>query len=81
MLNKIAISDVIYFAFNAIINECKDHHAFIGTDYCPICGKPVMDTWSRVVGFYEPRRAYSAARKRERDARKWYHYANERLEL
>jgi anaerobic ribonucleoside-triphosphate reductase len=50
MLNKIAISDVIYFAFNAVINECKDHHAFIGTDYCPICGKPVMDTWSRVVG-------------------------------
>jgi ribonucleoside-triphosphate reductase len=50
MLNKIAISDVIYFAFNAVINECKDHHAFIGTDYCPICGKPVMDTWTRVVG-------------------------------
>ena len=81
MLNKIAISDVIYFAFNAVINECENHHVFIGTSHCPICNKPISDTWSRVVGFYEPRRTYSAARKKERDARKWYHYANERLEL
>jgi hypothetical protein len=34
-----------------------------------------------VYKVYEPRRAYSSERKRERDARKWYHYANERLEL
>ena len=50
MLNKIAISDVIYFAFNAIINECKNHHVFIGTDHCPTCGEPTSDTWSRIVG-------------------------------
>ena len=34
-----------------------------------------------VYKVYEPRSAYSAARKKERDARKWYHYANDRLEL
>ena len=81
MLNKIAISDVIYFAFNAVINECENHHVFIGYSHCPICNSPIIDTWTRVVGFYEPRRSYSTDRKRERDARKWYKYANERLEL
>lgn len=81
MLNKIAISDVIYFAFNSIINECEDHHGFVGTDICPICGKPVFDTYTRIVGFLEPRRTYSSVRKRERDARQWYKYANNKLEI
>lgn len=81
MLNKIAISDVIYFAFNSIINECENHHGFVGTDICPICGKPVFDTYTRIVGFLEPRRTYSSVRKRERDARQWYKYANNKLEI
>ena len=36
MLNKIAQAGVIYFAFNTRINECKNHHGFVGTDHCPV---------------------------------------------
>ena len=50
MLNKIAQAGVIYFAFNTRINECEDHHGFVGTDICPTCGKPVFDTYQRIVG-------------------------------
>jgi ribonucleoside-triphosphate reductase len=75
MLNMIAQSGVIYFAFNTRINECKNHHGFVGTDVCPICGEPVFDTYQRIVGFLEPVRTYSKDRKREFSTRKWYEYA------
>lgn len=75
MLNKIAQSGVIYFAFNTRINECEDHHGFVGTDVCPVCGKPVFDTYQRIVGYLVPTRAYSKDRFREFTTRRWYEYA------
>ena len=72
MLNQIALQNVIYFAFNTRINECKNHHGFVGTDICPICGEGVFDTYQRIVGFLEPVRSYSKDRKREFFTRKWY---------
>lgn len=72
MLNYIASMNVIYFAFNTRINECENHHGFVGTETCPHCGKPVMDTWQRIVGFFEPVRHYSKDRKREFAERQWY---------
>ena len=76
MLNKIAQSGVIYFAFNTRINECKNHHGFIGTDICPVCGEPVFDTYQRIVGYLVPSRAYSKDRFKEFNTRKWYDYAD-----
>ena len=75
MLNKIAKSGVIYFAFNTRINECDNHHGFVGTDICPTCGHGVEDTYQRIVGFLEPVRSYSKDRKREFSTRQWYDYA------
>lgn len=75
MLNKIAQSGVIYFAFNTRINECKNHHGFVGTDHCPECGEPVFDTYQRIVGYLVPSRAYSKDRFREFTTRQWYTYA------
>lgn len=75
MLNKIAREGVIYFAFNSKINECKNHHGFVGTDRCPVCGEPVYDTYQRVVGYLTPSRSYSKDRFREFNARRWYDYA------
>lgn len=75
MLNKIALSGVIYFAFNTRINECKNHHGFVGTDHCPVCGEPVYDTYQRIVGYLVPSRAYSKDRFREFNTRQWYSYA------
>lgn len=75
MLNKIAQAGVIYFAFNTRINECKNHHGFVGTDHCPICGEPVHDTYQRIVGYLVPSRSYSKDRFKEFTSRKWYSYA------
>ena len=75
MLNYIATTGVIYFCFNTRINVCEDRHAFVGTDTCPICGKPVYDTYQRVVGFLTPSKAYSKDRKKEFSAREWFETA------
>lgn len=75
VLNKIAQAGVIYFAFNTKICECEDHHGFVGTDICPTCGKPVFDTYQRIVGYLVPTRAYSKDRFREFKTRNWYQYA------
>lgn len=76
MLNHIAQQGVIYFAFNTRINECKNHHGFVGTDHCPVCGEPVFDTYQRIVGYLVPTRSYSKERKREFNTRQWYDYAS-----
>lgn len=72
MLNYVASQGVIYFAFTTKINVDEDKHAFIGTSTCPICGKPVVDTYQRVVGFYTPVSSYQKIRRRESAARKYY---------
>lgn len=77
MLNEIAISNVIYFAFNTRINECKNHHGFVGTDICPECGEGIYDTYQRIVGYLVPTRNYSKDRFREFNTRQWYNYAKE----
>ena len=71
MLNYVASQGVIYFAFTTKISVCKDKHAFISEPYCPVCGEPIADTYSRVVGFYTPTSSYQKIRKREFDKRKW----------
>lgn len=72
MLNYLAKNKVIYFAFNSKINECEHHHGFVGTDICPECGGPVIDTYQRIVGYLVPSRNYSSARKKEFSKRQWY---------
>lgn len=72
MLNYVASQGVIYFAFTTKISVCADKHAFMGTKTCPTCGKPIADTYARVVGFYTPVSSYQAIRKQEFNQRKWY---------
>lgn len=76
MLNYVASHGVIYFAFTTKISICEDRHAFIGTDECPVCGKPIFDTYGRVVGFYVPTSSYQNIRKKEFDKRQWYDAAS-----
>lgn len=75
MLNYIALKNVIYFAFNTRINECKNHHGFVGSNVCPTCGEPVFDTYQRIVGYLVPTRNYSKDRFKEFNTRRWYEYA------
>lgn len=72
MLNYVASQGVIYFAFTTKINVCEYKHASIGTSNCPICDKPIVDQYARVVGFYTPVSGYQRIRKNEFNHRKWY---------
>ena len=76
MLNYVAKNGVIYFAFTTKISVCEDKHAFIGTNTCPKCGKPIADQYARVVGFYTPVSSYQKIRKREFNHRRWYDVLN-----
>lgn len=71
MLNHIAKSGVIYFAYNIKTSVCEEGHGFFG-DICPSCGKSVKDVFSRIVGYLVPTQSYSKERKQEFDKRKWF---------
>lgn len=71
MLNYVAAMGVIYFAFTTKISVCENRHAFISEKNCPQCGKPISDTYARVVGFYVPVSSYQKIRKMEFDRRRW----------
>ena len=71
MLNYVAAMGVIYFAFTTKISVCKNKHAFISEQTCPVCGEPIADTYARVVGFYVPTSGYQEIRRAEFDKRRW----------
>lgn len=71
MLNKVADSGVVYFAFCTRINSCVNNHGFYG-DVCPVCGEPVKTSWQRIVGFLTPCTTYSKERKEEFKLRDWF---------
>lgn len=71
MLNDIANSGVIYFAYNPKLSLCEDGHTFFGNT-CPICGKPKVDEATRIVGYLVPRSTYSKERNEECGNRMWY---------
>lgn len=75
VLQNIAQSNVMYFAFNSKINVCKNRHGFVGTDICPICGERVYDTYQRIVGYLVPTKSYSKDRFKEFNTRRWYEYS------
>ena len=71
VLNRVADARVTYFAFNLRISACEHNHGFYG-ETCPICGKPKVTTYQRVVGFLTPERTYSKERKEEFQMRDWF---------
>lgn len=75
VLNKVADAGVTYFAFNLRISACESNHGFYG-DVCPVCGKPKVTTYQRIVGFLTPERTYSKERKEEFKLRDWFDLNN-----
>lgn len=71
VLNKVADAGVTYFAFNLRISACESNHGFYG-EVCPVCGKPKITTYQRIVGFLTPERTYSKERKEEFKLRDWF---------
>lgn len=71
MLNHIAESGVIYFAFNVKIPICKQGHCFFGT-VCPKCGGEVADTVQRTVGYLRPTSDFTKEKQREAAEKVWF---------
>lgn len=71
MLNYIAKSGIIYFAYNIKTSVCENEHGFFGS-ICPVCNLPVKDVYSRVVGYLSPVSSWSKERKKEFSERTWF---------
>lgn len=80
-LNWIAKQGLTYSALTTKISACEDNHGFFGNT-CPICGKPAVTTYARIVGFYTATGitpdgketsygSWSTARKEEFKLREW----------
>ena len=59
-----AESGVVYFAVNYQLNKCAHGHMSVGRDAaCPVCGGPITDTYTRVVGFLTNTKHWSKTRR------------------
>lgn len=43
---------VVYWAVNYALHRCEDDHVFVSGETCPVCGKGIHHTTTRVVGFF-----------------------------
>jgi ribonucleoside-triphosphate reductase len=52
LIKNAAKMGVIYFAINYNIQECEEGHMSVGKeDICVVCGKEIVNNFTRVVGF------------------------------
>ena len=52
LIETCARRGVVYFAINYVLQECEEGHMSVGNvNTCPICGKPIIGKYTRVVGF------------------------------
>lgn len=80
LVNMIAKSGVVYFAFNTRISVCKLSHSFFG-DKCPECGGDKVDEYLRIVGYLVPRSSYNKIRKNyEYGKRQFYKFGDGTLQ-
>lgn len=65
LIRHAAAEGVVYFAVNYALNRCADGHMSVGhkVDACPVCGKPITDVFTRVVGFLTNTKHWNAARR------------------
>lgn len=65
LITHSAKAGVIYFAINYVLNRCSNHHMSVSrmSKTCPICGSPIVDTFSRVVGFLTNTKCWNKTRR------------------
>lgn len=64
LIHHAAASGAVYFAVNYQINRCAQGHMTVGrNDACPTCGAPVIDTFTRVVGFLTNTKHWNKTRR------------------
>jgi ribonucleoside-triphosphate reductase (formate) len=70
---------VIYQAINYNLQRCAEEHMSVGkTQKCPVCGKKIVDNFTRVVGFLVSVHNWGKVRREEDyPERQWYGSKNE----
>lgn len=64
LIEHIISKGVVYFAFNYVLNVCKNGHNSVGNiDRCPICGQDIIDLYTRVVGFLSKIKNWNKVRR------------------
>lgn len=64
LIRHAAESGAVYFAVNYQINRCVQGHMTVGRDdACPLCGEPVEDSFTRVVGFLTNTKHWNKTRR------------------
>ncbi len=75
LIESAAKQGVVYHAINFVLNECENGHMTVGINekICSICGKPIVNQYTRVVGFLTNTKNWHQVR-REQDFpnRKFY---------
>jgi len=75
LIKNTAKMGVVYFAINYVLQECEDGHMTVGHgDNCTICGKKIINKYTRVVGFLTNVRNWNQTRRKEDfPNRQFYH--------
>lgn len=70
-----------HFAITSTYCQCEAGHVVIGnSNKCSVCGKPIVEKYARVVGFWTPVSSWSSV-KRESDHEKRKEYTNGDFDL
>jgi ribonucleoside-triphosphate reductase len=74
LIRETAKCGVIYSAINYNLQECEEGHMTVGRkNICSICGKPIINNYSRVVGFVTNTKNWHKVRREEDyPNRQWY---------
>lgn len=75
LIETTAKKGVIYFAINYVLSECETGHMTVGNEnICSICGKPIINNYTRVVGFLTNIKNWNKVRREEDfPNRQFYH--------
>jgi ribonucleoside-triphosphate reductase len=64
LINTCAKKGVVYWAINYNLQMCEADHMSIGANgNCPICGKPIKENFTRVVGFLTNTKHWNITRR------------------
>lgn len=66
LIKATAKKGVVYHAINYVLEECEDGHMSVGNgDKCSICGKNIVNKYTRVVGFLTNVKNWHKVRREE----------------
>lgn len=66
LIRVAAKKGVVYFAINYVLSQCTNEHMSVTNgDKCLVCGEPITDKYSRVVGFLTNIKNWHKVRREE----------------